>query len=346
MFQYFSETAHNPETNQRLRVHSPETTNNLYAKKNCLNPVKPTNMHHYTKSETSPILQIISSSTDDDRIASHVRTVGTRRCSEGNNERRLESSAGMNVRRRRDLYSSHPVSDTSSCGSSESGLTYGFGVTPTYRSSLDAGIGRGNNYDSLSDSSFKDPYGSEDSLIMSRLRKSFEQKEEFMNRLPQSESGSIRENVAANKEFYSRPQKLCVPVWPPLQTTSSESRMNESPNIVPDPNTKMRNKQNFVSSLDKIQENLSPLSRSTVDPVTHPFQMVSVRMKQFENGPVDDKTELYRSELARLSTKHNVANVAARKRDFETRAHAERQTFASRETRSLENANSKSYSRL
>lgn len=328
-------------------MHSPETTNNAHAKKNCLNPAKTTSMHHYSRSETSPVFQTISGSTERERITSPIRSVGTRRSSEGNNDRRLEPPASSCSRRVRDLCAPHPLSDTSSCGSSESGPSYGFGgVAPACRFSLDAGIGRGNNYDSLSDSSVKDSYGSEDSLIMTRLRKSFEQKEEFMNRPPHSDSTTnMRENTSANKEFYSRPQKLSGPAWPPLQTSSSAGRLNESLSTVLDPAAKTRNKQNFISTLDKIQENTSSVSRTApMDPAAQPFQMVSVRTKQFENGPVvHDKTELYRSELARLSTKHNVANVAARKRDFETRAQAERQTFATRETRSLESANSKSY---
>lgn len=301
-------------------------------------------MHHYSRCQTSP-LQDISSPDDKSRITSPGRQAAIRRSSEGNNERKFEPSASLYSKGIRELCPQQTVSDTSSCCSSESGLTYGFCSTvPSSRYSLDIGTGRGITYESLSDSSIKDSFGSEDSLIMSRLRKSFEQKEEFMKRLPQSESTISKENTATSKEFYSRPQKLSAPAWPPSQMNSSSNWKTD--NSIQDTSAKIRNKQNFISTLDKIQENTSLIPnltklRKNSDMNVEPFQVVSIRTKQFESGPIDDKTELYRSELARLTTKHNIANVATRKQDFENRAQMGRHGFAARETRSLESANSK-----
>jgi len=47
------------------------------------------------------------------------------------------------------------------------------------------------------------------------------------------------------------------------------------------------------------------------------MQVVSMRAKQFESGKIDDKTDFYKSELSRLTSKHNVPNVAVRKMEYE-----------------------------
>jgi len=85
----------------------------------------------------------------------------------------------------------------------------------------------------------------------------------------------------------------------------------------------------------------------------HPMiQLVSRRARQFETGRLDDeegllsdRTSLYRSELARLSSKRSVPNVAVRKREFESRSTsastgggAKDGRRLNRESRSLENA--------
>lgn len=343
LFQYFSETAHNPETNQRLRSPDPAGTV-LPAKKNSS---KPSSLQRYSRSETTPMLSSIAGSAERERVISPARAIDARRSSEGNNERRSKPAMTVCSRRMRDLCVPQAISDTSSCGSSESGPTYGYGgaSSAACRFSLDAGVGRGNNFDSLSDTSVKDSYGSEDSLIMTRLRKSFEQKEEFLNR-PLTNAG-VHQNTLAAKEFYGRPQKLPGQPWPPsAQSPTNPTKVGEM--NVPSTVAKSQLRSNFVSPLDKIQESASSLTGSktlTEGTAEQPFQMVSVRTKQFENGAIEDKTELYRSELARLSTKHNVASVAVRKRDFENRAHVERQSFAARESRSLESA-TREYTRI
>lgn len=54
-------------------------------------------------------------------------------------------------------------------------------------------------------------------------------------------------------------------------------------------------------------------------PVIH---LVSRRARQFETGEEEDSTDrtsFYRSELARLSSKKGVPEVAARKREYESR---------------------------
>ncbi|KAK0160935.1 hypothetical protein PV328_008289 [Microctonus aethiopoides] len=76
------------------------------------------------------------------------------------------------------------------------------------------------------------------------------------------------------------------------------------------------------------------------------LQIVSRRAKQFESGrllsdddePTSDRTNLYKSELSRLSNKRSVPNVAVRKREFESKAESQdtRRITANRESKSLD----------
>ena len=80
----------------------------------------------------------------------------------------------------------------------------------------------------------QDRCSSDDSLIMSRIRKSFEQKEEFLKRPNQPISWNISsgnqqqtpsslssQHAIIAREFYARPQKFQRPVWPPQNAPSS-----------------------------------------------------------------------------------------------------------------------------
>ncbi|XP_076757634.1 rho GTPase activating protein at 19D isoform X10 [Xylocopa sonorina] len=81
----------------------------------------------------------------------------------------------------------------------------------------------------------------DDSVIMTRLRKSFEQKEEFLRRpshpigwfLSEREAGLdsslIRNNTSAAvipREFYARPQKLQKQIWPPNDSKQDQQSSN------------------------------------------------------------------------------------------------------------------------
>ncbi|XP_026668660.1 uncharacterized protein LOC108624059 isoform X2 [Ceratina calcarata] len=90
----------------------------------------------------------------------------------------------------------------------------------------------------------------DDSVIMTRLRKSFEQKEEFLRRpshpigwfLPEKEDrpeSPIRSNASSStsvipREFYARPQKLQKQIWPPsdLKPDQQFSRVVQDQNRV------------------------------------------------------------------------------------------------------------------
>lgn len=193
----------------------------------------------------------------------------------------------------------------------------------------------------------------DDSVIMSRIKKSLEQKEEFLRRPaapPRSPPQQQQQHPTA-KEFYSRAQKLSPPVWPP-QPSSRVSRLPKSAEpcrgtgstVVSPPDSgqpsanaascKPKSKQ-FVNALGKIREDGGGKSAQAADPKQPAsggnnsggacvLQVVSMMTQQFESGKIDDKTDFYRSELARLSSKHNVPNVAVRKMEYEQKLHSDK----------------------
>lgn len=375
-------------------------------------------LRRYARRDTSPAYPGITSTT----IASHYpredRTLSpsssssiggvagsfSRRASEGNNHHsQLRTQHQQQQLLEYQPMSYQPlslpqmISDTSSCGSSSDGMLSSTALTTTTmypyntagcRLSLDGGL-MGSSRDSSCDSSgtttTRDFAGSDDS-IMSRIRKSLEQREEFLRQPAYSAvPPPVADRAAAAKELYAVPQKLPVPMWPPTQLqqlASSNAKQENTPSVqeLSPPggggSNKFKNKAAFFAgTLDRIQENIivpnneTPLTSSSSSKVrggenndinnnnnsngdvisardilasgkvspSSPFQLVSLRAKQFENGyPRDDKTDLYRSELARLSSKKNVINVASRKREFESKVYSDRKAFASRESRSLD----------
>ena len=139
------------------------------------------------------------------------------------------------------------------------------------------------------------------------------------------------------------------------------------------------NKAAFVTTLSRIHENVTSAnqlgqqpgveggdgrngtsslpSSPGLDKKTEKFpvppqglQIVSRRAKQFESGrllsdddePTSDRTNLYKSELSRLSSKRSVPNVAVRKREFESKAESQdiRRIAANRESKSLDSGKS------
>ncbi|KAE8744298.1 hypothetical protein FOCC_FOCC009021, partial [Frankliniella occidentalis] len=220
---------------------------------------------------------------------------------------------------------------------------------------------------------------SDDSVILSRIRRSTEQKEEFLRRPaqpiwpvvePQQLQAAPQQKGV--REFYARPQKLQKPVWPPaserdVPEAAAEDRdgsrggggggggggttAGEAPNFVAGgavggPLAARANKSYF-STLSRIQENQPSVSSTGSEdtvmngdstslpsscssrgaeenqphlPVIH---LVSRRARHFEAGEeedITDRTSFYKSELARLSAKKGVPEVAVRKREFESRS--------------------------
>jgi hypothetical protein len=89
----------------------------------------------------------------------------------------------------------------------------------------------------------------------------------------------------------------------------------------------MNRQSNFPTILDQCysqKSNHLPIcSQTVVSPVVpaEVQQMVSRRARQFESGRVEeDRTVLYRSELARMSAKKVVPDVVHRKQEFESKS--------------------------
>lgn len=148
------------------------------------------------------------------------------------------------------------------------------------------------------------------------------------------------------------------------------NKINEGQQQFRTPSQRTSNKAAFVTTLSRIHENVTaqqggqgqdlrngtsslPSSpgpeKKNVDKYSAPpqgLQMVSRRARQFESGrllsdddePTSDRTNLYKSELSRLSSKRSVPNVAVRKREFESKAEARdtRSIPSHRESKSLD----------
>lgn len=122
------------------------------------------------------------------------------------------------------------------------------------------------------------------------------------------------------------------------------SRIHESTNGT------IQQSQESRSGTSSLPSSPGPEKRSMTEKFPIPpqgLQIVSRRAKQFESGrllsdddePTSDRTNLYKSELSRLSSKRSVPNVAVRKREFESKAGSQegpRRITVQRESKSLD----------
>ncbi|XP_037869455.1 rho GTPase-activating protein 21 isoform X4 [Bombyx mori] len=218
----------------------------------------------------------------------------------------------------------------------------------------------------------------DDSIILSRIRKSLEQKEAFLRR-PSQPIGWVTPDVPPSikqKEFYARPQKLQKPAWPPPAASpplasspppqpAQEQKKDECASVdsgtfsgygevngAADKTRLKQDKSQFVTTLSKIHEllptngqngltngsangkvNIKEELENNQDnkyPVPE-LQLVTARTRQLEEarGGGERRTEVARSELARLSTTRLEPSVALRRKEFENKT-------ARREARSLD----------
>lgn len=136
----------------------------------------------------------------------------------------------------------------------------------------------------------------DDSIILSRIRKSLEQKEAFLRR-PSQPTGWVTPDAPPpikQKEFYARPQKLQKPAWPPPAASPPLAASPPPPlqhaqerkedcsasvdsgtysgtytelNGTHDKNRLRQDKSQFVSTLSKIQE--GPIQSTNVGTVSN-----------------------------------------------------------------------------
>ncbi|XP_055709392.1 rho GTPase-activating protein 21 isoform X3 [Phlebotomus papatasi] len=219
-----------------------------------------------------------------------------------------------------------------------------------------------------------------DNAIMMRLKKTFEQKEEFLRRpnqqplfswvsppasLEVNSGPKVPELSVKQREFYARPKKMQKQIWPPHSATNSPNASGQFEgglaaavggkddhqgqgradgrrpssgqlnHFIPIQN----NKENEVVSHMQERQEHKKMTREqffATDETrggkeefgvvsSHPgLHIVSERTKMFESGrPLSpdgnflDRTQLYKSELSRLNNKVAVPNVAHRKKEFE-----------------------------
>lgn len=139
----------------------------------------------------------------------------------------------------------------------------------------------------------------DDSIILSRIRKSLEQKEAFLRR-PSQPTGWVTPDAPPpikQKEFYARPQKLQKPAWPPPAASpplaaspppqappQNQDRKEECSASVDsgtysgygevngaqtDKNKPKQDKSQFVSTLSKIQETAPSIQSTNVGTVSN-----------------------------------------------------------------------------
>lgn len=288
-FQYFGETAHNPETNQRPQrmrspdVRSPERQGSPYSSR----PVSGASDYQNVWPQ-QPQPMSMDALGGGSGGGSGPRS-GPRRASEGCAQRReLTASARTQFlmgapapAAAAAMASAFPSASLEAPAASSRGVAWE-SLPPHCRLSLDAGMldgggGSGvpggvtggsssggddfsrresssslptatSSKDSLlsmdSSSTLQDGCSSDDSVILSRIRRSTEQKEEFLRRPAQpiwlGDAGlgpaARQEQGVIAREFYARPQKLQRPVWPPVSekdTVAAASAHATNPTTAP-----------------------------------------------------------------------------------------------------------------
>ncbi|XP_045473160.1 rho GTPase-activating protein 21 isoform X3 [Harmonia axyridis] len=193
----------------------------------------------------------------------------------------------------------------------------------------------------------------DDSAILSRYRRSFQQKEEFL-KMPTGVEPNLKQ-----REFYGRPKKLEKPQWPPGEPPKQQD--SPSRTTKPTHHNFQRVKHDIDNERDltmqqpavgvvqlqqqqKVGRTNAPASLEICRPdnlnemasnedgddkrVCSPTQLVFTRTRQFESGkplPEDDpllsdRTSFYKSELSKISSKRLVPNVTERAQEYEIRA--------------------------
>ncbi|XP_050054853.1 rho GTPase-activating protein 21 isoform X10 [Aphis gossypii] len=360
---YFSETAHNPETNQRPgRLKTAMTSGSELR------------FHNHRGRDSSPIYQTIwdhpqhrssvggissvsgaKPSSAAARFVSPHRTSGVRRSSVAD----TNGSGGG--------YPHHRNKPTTT-QSNNPNARHSMDIGVACRDALQLQVAADNSaahyrlHRQLQYSGASQPPPPVDPVIMSRIKKSLEQKEEFLRRPVVQQ-----QQQQPAKEFYAKPQKLLPPTWPPSLSSSpsinqpkpfaecSSAAVQETSSAQPPQVPSKPKGKQFVNTLGKIHEDgnggvsKSPGAAAESSDHHHTkqtgmLQVVSMRAKQFESGKIDDKTDFYKSELARLTSKHNVPNVAVRKMEYEQKLYTDKKNPTTTEQQEITDDSITSYS--
>ncbi|XP_058444354.1 uncharacterized protein LOC131425997 isoform X4 [Malaya genurostris] len=127
--------------------------------------------------------------------------------------------------------------------------------------------------------------GGGDSAIMSRLRKSFEQKEEFLRRpapVPHSASFDVQQ-----REFYGRPNRLQKSVWPPTASTNQQLQPQQLMPVIITTNEQDSLAKPTKASFGTQTAKLAPSASNSNNPATnreqHTTHLSTIR-EQFFSG--------------------------------------------------------------
>lgn len=107
----------------------------------------------------------------------------------------------------------------------------------------------------------------DDSVIMSRIRRSCEQKEEFLR----NTATPLYSQIIA-REFYARPQKFQKTVWPPTSPERDGSDMKSPP---------LGSNESKVSGQNILKQSVMPLSRMPTNQSFEPERPDSELSKNF-----------------------------------------------------------------
>ncbi|XP_015366811.1 PREDICTED: uncharacterized protein LOC107163753 isoform X10 [Diuraphis noxia] len=371
---YFSETAHNPETNQRPgRLKAAMTSGSELR------------FHHHRGRDSSPIYQTIWDHPQQHR-SSISGGIGIGSVGGVSGAKPSAAAARFVSPHRTPSVRRSSVTDTNGSGGgyphhrnkpatvqpNNPNARHSMDIGVACRDALQLQVAADNSaahyrlHRQLQYGGASQPPPSVDPVIMSRIKKSLEQKEEFLRRPVVQQQHQQQQQPT--KEFYARPQKLLPPMWPPSLSSSvnqpqpfpecSTAAAETSSPLQPSPSSASKPKgKQFVNTLGKIHEDgsgggsksLTTTGAETADhhqpkPAASMLQVVSMRAKQFESGKIEDKTDFYKSELARLTSKHNVPNVAVRKMEYEQKLHIDKKQPAAAEQQEITDDSITSYS--
>ncbi|KFB41993.1 hypothetical protein ZHAS_00009569 [Anopheles sinensis] len=145
------------------------------------------------------------------------------------------------------------------------------------------------------------PCGQSDSIRMSRLRKSLEQKEEFLRRplvaafdrgvMQQGAMAGVPTNdgqdIAQHREFYGRPNRFNKLVWPPTTTHLSLEHPQEQPISAPSGNADPTGGKAVTESTIVPLSTGASFQTATTSTRTHVSQLSSIREQFFIGSPAE-----------------------------------------------------------
>ncbi|XP_039296371.1 rho GTPase-activating protein 21-B isoform X3 [Nilaparvata lugens] len=266
---YFGDTAHNPETNPRVRLRSPSSGGSASPSRR-----PPLLSHHQSVPPLTPPLLSHHHHHSSRLLA--VNPGGGRECSSLSLEAGVGGGGGNQEWRRASDGGGGGEKDGDSCSASSS-------------------------LDSMSRADF---HSSDDSLIIDRIRKSFEQKEEFLR------GGVTQPSASPSNPPIQWP--AAIPASCVIKPSTTEQVPWRTKPAAVSPRCK------GLTRIDESGSSSMSMSSCSSSALGGALVPVATRAQVFEEGAGLTGVQLFRSELAGLSEKRSAPDVALRRRQFET----------------------------